>query len=118
MGPAVSIDPADTNVTRFQNFSLTCEGTGYPTPEILWVQNGSVIDLNQEHVSLLSLRGLEKTSSTLTISMADTSTSGLYHCTVSVEGLTVKSRSALILVQGEPSPSSSTHIIIIPCRSA
>ena len=102
MAPRVSIHPTDTNITRLETFSLICEGTGNPTPEILWVHNGSVIDLEQEHVSVLSITALQRANNTLTISMADTNTSGLYHCTVSVAGATVRSRSALIFVQGEP----------------
>ena len=101
VAPSVSVHPTNTNVTRLRTFSLTCEGAGRPIPEIKWLHNGSDIDLNQEHVSALSMSSPRKASSTLTISMADTSFSGMYHCTVSIFGVSMRSNSALVLVQGE-----------------
>ena len=101
VAPSVSMHPTDINVTRLRSFSLTCEGTGRPVPEIKWSHNGSAIDLNQEHVSALSMSSPQKASSTLTISMADTDFSGLYHCVLSISGASMRSNNALVLVQGE-----------------
>ena len=108
--PRVSIHPTDTNVTKFQAFSLICEGTGNPIPEILWAHNGSIIVPDQEHVSVLST-ALQRAYSTLTISMADINTSGLYYCTVSAAGETERSTSAVVFVQSEPCnlPSFCAH---------
>ena len=102
MSPRVSIHPTDTNVTRLQTFTLICEGIGNPIPEVLWTHNDSVIDPAKEHVSVLSLIAHQRASNTLTISMADVNTSGLYYCTVTVAGEAVRSRSAFVFVQGEP----------------
>ena len=101
MAPSVSAHPTDKNVTRLETFSLTCEGIGRPIPEIMWSHNGSAVNLDQEHVSALSMSSPQKASNTLTVSMADTNTSGLYHCTVSAPGASMESKSALVLVQGE-----------------
>ena len=117
MAAMISIHPTSTNVTQFETFSLICEGTGNPIPDIIWAHNDSVIDTVQEHVNVMSvIIALQRAHSTLTISMADANTSGLYYCNVTVVGETVRSRSALVFVQGKSHinlPRICAHFLII-----
>ena len=105
VAPEFTQVPMDTNVTSFEgDIILMCGGMGFPIPNITWIQNGYVIDMDQDNTTIntTSSNSSRTTLSILTVSMAMVNNSGFYHCNLSsldFEDLT--SEVALILVQSK-----------------
>ena len=71
----------DTNISLFEVGMLICRARGFPTPEVLWYQNGTRLDmaaLGNVDVTAVMM-GLNITS-TLTITNATFDNSGRYFC--------------------------------------
>ena len=80
-------------------FTLTCIAEGFPTPSIIWFMNGTMISNGVSNVTAMNVR-----NSTLRISNANFSDSGMYYCeAVSSEfsGLNVISGIVNITVVGK-----------------
>ena len=104
VAPEVTVSPQDTNVTSFEELTLTCGGMGFPIPTITWFQNGSAIDQDLENTTIYTTVSTSSMniSSTLTIAMAMVNDSGTYHCNLSsLNYLDAMTEEALVLVQSK-----------------
>ena len=73
----------DTNISLFEEGMVICRARGFPTPDVLWYQNGTRLDaaaLGNVDVTAVMM-GLN-TTSTLTIINATFANSGRYFCSV------------------------------------
>ncbi len=110
-------DPLSLNVTITDSFSLSCEAEGFPVPSIVWLLNGTEIQL--PNITIFSGSGsgdsipiqvtervaVRSISSRLDVAMAMTNDSGSYSCSIvsSVPAyVAIVTASALVLVQGTP----------------
>ena len=94
-------EPLSTNVTSTENFTLICEASGFPIPNITWQHNGSLVT-SDDRTTLEFENGDRSTVGTLSIFGAMTNDSGEYECRVSSLSLfsDILSAPALVLVQG------------------
>ena len=44
--PDFVLDPQSTEVVIGGTVEFSCNATGFPTPEIVWLRNGSVVEIN------------------------------------------------------------------------
>ena len=81
VNPILLEEPVDTNISFFEDGMLICRARGFPTPEVLWYQNGIRLDvaaLGNVNVTAVMM-GLN-TTSTLTITNATFANPGRYFC--------------------------------------
>ena len=99
VAPVIHSPPEDTNVTRTENFTLTCIIRGFPAPSIEWYFNGSLLNLDGRIVT--TVEGISSTS-IITIVNTTFTDSGEYLCTGSNDAGNISSTPpALVLIQGE-----------------
>ena len=104
MAPVLVTGPEDMNVTSFEEIRLSCEGNGFPIPDITWYHNGTTLDADMEeniNIKTTPTSSTQTVMSTLTISMAMVNDSGDYHCVLSSSVGEVMSEIALVLVQSK-----------------
>ena len=93
----------DTIIYLFEDGMLICRARGFPTPEVLWYQNGTRLDvaaLGNADVTAVMM-GLNITS-TLTITNATFDNSGRYFCSATSSDpnfVSVNSSEVVIIVQ-------------------
>ena len=115
VAPEISEHPVALNVTISRSFSLSCGANGVPIPEILWLLNGTEVDLLNTTLfagsgsgSLIPIEvtetyGERSISSILAVSMAMTNDSGNYSCLIVspvAEFPPITTDPARVLVQG------------------
>ena len=105
MNPILLVEPVDTNITLFEMGQLTCVARGFPSPEVSWYQNGTLLDVNAlGNVDVSSTIMSRNTTSTLTFRNATFDNSGRYFCsaTSSDPDVTGVNSSAVdVIVRGE-----------------
>ena len=107
VGPVITVSPMDMNVSiDVHDIVLTCAAIGVPIPNIMWIHNGSAIDIDDMNITV-ETTPMEPgmVSSTITIPSAAANNTGSYACnaTSGVEFYDpVMSEPALVLVQGMP----------------
>ena len=93
----------DTIIYLFEDGMLICRARGFPTPEVLWYQNGMRLDvaaLGNADVTAVMM-GLNITS-TLTITNATFDNSGRYFCSATSSDpnfVSVNSSEVVVIVQ-------------------
>ena len=81
MNPILLEAPVDTNISLFEDGMLICRARGFPTPEVLWYQNGTRFDVAAlGNVNVTAVMMGRTTTSTLTITNATFANSGRYFC--------------------------------------
>jgi hypothetical protein len=100
VAPVIHSPPEDTNVTRTENFTLTCIIRGFPAPSIEWYFNGSLLNLDGRIVTTeekyLSISVITTVNATFT-------DSGEYLCTgINDAGNISSIPPALVLIQDRP----------------
>ena len=73
--------PQTQNVTAGQSFSLTCNATGNPVPNIEWKLNGASNGIrNSSETTINTIEGLSFNTSVLEVSNATINDTGIYQC--------------------------------------
>ena len=81
VNPILLEEPVDTNISLFEDGMLICRARGFPTPEVLWYQNGTRFDAAAlGNVNVTAMMTSHITTSTLTITNATFANSGRYFC--------------------------------------
>ena len=71
----------DTNISLFEEGMIICRARGFPTPDVLWYQNGTRLDVAAlGNVNVTAVMMGHTTTSTLTITNATFANSGRYFC--------------------------------------
>ena len=84
VAPLVLTEPSATKVTISEDFTLTCNASGYPVPTILWTHNGTTVDENEnDRATITPSTWSRSVLSLLTVSMGVIADSGDYACIVS-----------------------------------
>ena len=99
----VDEDPQDSNVSRADEFTLTCTASAYPLPNITWLHNMTTV-MENVRVSISQTTMSQSVTSELRVENATTTDSGDYLCRVGAPPgtsfSTTDSDTALVLVQG------------------
>ena len=105
VAPLLLTGPSATNATISDNFTLTCNASGYPVPTIWWTHNGTTVDENEDDRAIITpSTGLRSVLSVLTVSMGAIDDSGEYACIVSSsvnDFQNITCGPVTVLVQGE-----------------
>ena len=73
----------DTNISLFEDGMLICRARGFPTPEVVWYQNSTRLDVAAlGNVNVAAVMMSRITTSTLTITNATFVNLGRYFCSV------------------------------------
>ena len=100
--PEFSEEPSDENVTRTEDLQLNCSASGFLRPVIVWLHNGSEVEISSR-VTIEESSSEVDTTSRLMITYTFSNDTGDYVC-VAVTPVfgDVMSRVALVLIQGKP----------------
>ena len=105
VAPLLLTGPSATNATISENFTLSCNASGYPIPTILWTHNGTTLDdTENDRATVTPSTGLRSVLSVLIVSMGAIDDSGEYACIVtsSVNDFqNITGGPVTVLVQGE-----------------
>ena len=114
VNPILLEEPVDTNISLFEDGMLLCRARGFPTPEVLWYQNGTRLDaaaLGNVNVTAVMM-GLN-TTSTLTITNATFANSGRYFSSAtSIDPSVISVNSSEVDVVVRRKWSSPTSMIV------
>ena len=81
VGPMIVTSPQTQNVTAGKSFTLTCNATGNPVPNIEWTLNGASIGIrNSSETTIKIIEGLSSNTSVLEVSYATINDTGIYQC--------------------------------------
>ena len=81
VNPILLEEPVDRNVSFFEGGMLICRARGFPTPDVLWYQNGTRLDVAAlGNVNVTAVMTSRIATSTLTITNATFANSGRYFC--------------------------------------
>ena len=81
VNPILLEEPVDTNISLFDDGMLICRARGFPTPDVLWYQNGTRLDVAAlGNVDVTAVMTSRITTSTLTITNATFANSGRFLC--------------------------------------
>ena len=81
VNPILLEEPVDRNISLFEDGMLICWARGFPTPDVLWYQNGTRHDAAAlGNVDVTAVMMSRITTSTLTITNATFANSGRYFC--------------------------------------
>ena len=81
VGPMIVTSLQTQNVTAGQSFTLTCNATGNPVPNIEWTLNGASIGIrNSSETTIKVIEGLSSNTSVLEFSNATINDTGIYQC--------------------------------------
>ena len=84
VAPLLLTGPSAVNATISENFTLSCNASGYPIPTILWTHNSTTLDdTENDRATITPSSGLTSVLSVLTVSMGAIHDSGEYACIVS-----------------------------------
>ena len=108
--PEISLPPVEENITSTEDLVLNCTATGFPVPEIIWIQNETQLDvLNRDDINVTEVVSDRHLMSTLRVTNTSVNASGLYACNASSPNfVAVMSEPVLVLIQGKCSKSSGT----------
>jgi len=70
--------PETQNVTAGQNFTLTCNATGYPVPSIEWTLNGTSYIRDSSVTTVMEM--LRSLTSIIMVNDATVNDTGVYQC--------------------------------------
>lgn len=123
----ITEDPVSLNVTVSNSFSLSCGASGFPLPDIVWLQNGTEIEPSNitlfegsgsgDYIPILisERRGVRSVDSRLDVAMAMTNDTGSYSCSIVSDVYPAITTSlGIVLVQGTPTQSffiMPTHFV-------
>ena len=83
VAPLLLTGPSAINATISENFTLSCNASGYPVPTILWTHNGTTLDdTENDRATVTPSTGLRSVLSVLIVSMGAIDDSGEYACIV------------------------------------
>ena len=80
VGPVIVTIPQTQNVTAGQSFTLTCNATGKPVPNIEWTLNGVPYVIRNYSDTTINVTGLSYNASVLKVSNATINDTGIYQC--------------------------------------
>ena len=81
VNPILLEEPVDRNISLFEDGMLICRARGFPTPDVLWYQNGTRLDVAAPgNVNVTAVMMSRITTSTLTITNATFANSGSFLC--------------------------------------
>ena len=81
VNPILLEEPVDRNISLFEDGMLICWARGFPTPDVLWYQNGTRLDVAAlGNVNITAVMTSHITTSTLTITNATFANSGRFLC--------------------------------------
>jgi len=73
--------PETQNVTVGENFTLTCNATGYPVPSIQWTLNGTSYNIRDPSVTtVMETPMLRSLTSIIMVNNATVNDTGVYQC--------------------------------------
>ena len=88
------------NVIVGEQFTLTCNATGFPAPSIEWTLNGRTYTIRDPSmVTITTTEGLQFNASVIAVTNATFSDTGLYECVAS-NLVNTDTQSATVIVQG------------------
>ena len=80
VGVVIVTGPQTQNVTAGQSFTLSCNATGYPVPNVEWTLNGTSYIINVLVTTITLTEGLRSNTSVLVVNNAITNDTGIYRC--------------------------------------
>jgi len=120
VAPLLLTGPSATNATISENFTLSCNASGYPVPTILWTHNGTTLDDTENDCATITpSTGLRSVLSVLTVSVGAINDSGEYACIVtsSVNDFqNITGGPVTVLVQGEVGHGFLQHDLTLPIK--
>ena len=120
VAPLLLTGPSATNATISENFTLSCNASGYPVPTILWTHNGTTLDdTENDRATITPSTGLRSVLSVFTVSMGAINDSGEYACIVSSsvnDFQNITGGPVTVLVQGEMGHGFLQHDLTLPIK--
>ena len=81
MAPVITIQEIEQTFNVTEGDSITCTATGYPVPDIVWLNNdGSVVDKSRLVTGSVMATGVGNVSSLSVSMIVGRSDSGVYKC--------------------------------------
>ena len=108
--PVIVLDPQSTEVVIGGNVEFSCNATGFPSPEILWLRDGNEVEINgnlaNPNKKIASITSQTDTcplvvESVLYIEQVDLTDAGTYSCLATnnlTKTLTTSSFGALLTI--------------------
>ena len=109
--PSIVLDPSSAEVAVGGSVEFSCNATGYPPPDILWLRNGVEVQITKNFLdpsktftttTIQLINNTEVVVSVLSIDQVDLTDAGSYSCVATnnrTETLSDTSTEALLLVQ-------------------